>query len=41
MADSEGIKEIVNQAAIQEAMAGMMVLRDRATGFQSATTQNQ
>ena len=37
MAESEGIQEIVNQAAIQAVTAVTMVLRDADSGPQSAT----
>ena len=32
MAESEGIKEIINQAAVQVAMAVIMALRDAEVG---------
>ena len=38
MAESDGIQEIVNKAAIQVATAVMMVLRDADSGTQPATT---
>ena len=41
MADSESIKEIVNQVAVQEAATVMMVFRDTDTGFLLASTPNQ
>ena len=41
MADSECIKEVVNQAAMQATSADMMAFRDMDTWFQPATTPNQ
>ena len=41
MADSESIKEIVNEMAMQEATTVMMAFRDTETGPQPATMQNQ
>ena len=41
MADSESIKQIINQVAIQAAMAAMMACRDSDTISQPATTRNQ
>ena len=40
MANSEGIEDIVNQVAIQAAMAVMMAFRDMDTGSQPATISN-
>ena len=37
MAESEGIRELVNQAAVQAATAAMMVLRDVEAGPQLTT----
>ena len=41
MAESESIKEIVNQVAIQLAMVVMKACRDMDTGSWQATIQNQ
>ena len=41
MAPSQGIKERVNQAAIQAATVVMMAFRDTETGPQPVTTPNQ
>ena len=41
MADSESIKEIVNQTVTQGATAVMVAFRDTETGPQPATIQNQ
>ena len=38
MADNEGIKDIVNQVAILEAVAIMMAFRDTDTASWAATT---
>ena len=40
MADSDSIKELINQAAVQAATAVMVVFRDTETGPWSATMQN-
>ena len=39
MADSEGMKEIVNQMTVWAAMAVKMVFRDTVKGSQAATVQ--
>ena len=41
MADSESIKAIVNEVAVQEATTVMMALRDIETGLQLPTVPNQ
>ena len=41
MKDSESIKEIVNQAAMQTATVVIMTFRDTETGPQPAPLQNQ
>ena len=41
MADSEGIRETVNQAAMQAATTVTMEFRDTETGPQPATMHNQ
>ena len=41
MTESECIKEIVNQVAVQEAMGVVVAFRDTETGPQLATTPNQ
>ena len=40
MAESEGVQEVVNQAAIQEATVVMMVLRSMHAGPYLASTAN-
>ena len=41
MADSDSIKEIVNEVAVQVATAVMMAFRDTETGPWPATTPKQ
>ena len=41
MADSEGIKEVICQAAVQAAAVIMVTFRDTETGLCPATTLNQ
>ena len=37
MVESESIKEVINQGAVQVAMVVMMALRDTEVGFQLTT----